>query len=377
MFGKILVIICLVPAALNLSAQEDTVSVRKLSLLFAGDIMGHDEQIASALNGESGTYEYDDVFRYIRDEISEAGIAVGNLEVTLGGPPYRGYPAFSSPASLAAACRNSGFDVLATANNHSVDRGKKGILSTIQRLDSLGIIHTGTFADSLARDTLSPLIIEKNGISVAILNYTYGTNGLKVPSPTIVNMLDTTLINADIEKALARKADIIIPFVHWGTEYDTLPSAEQKRVARFFFSKGASLVIGSHPHVLQQMEWIKADSCRKDSLVVYSLGNFVSNQRTIRRDGGAMVRIELEKSDRITRVSNAGYYLTWVYTPVENGRRNFYVLPCSVFENRPEHFARPSDHQKMKLFISNSRKLLNKRNIGIDEIIYTEEGWVY
>ena len=377
MLRKIMLIICILPANMFLSAQGDSVSVKKLSLLFIGDIMGHDEQLASALNPETGAYEYNDVFRYVRNEISEADIAVANLEVTLGGPPYKGYPAFSSPASLAAACRDAGMDVLVTANNHSVDRGGKGILSTIQRLDSLDIIHTGTFADSTARDTLSPLIVEKNGISVAILNYTYGTNGLKVPAPTIVNMLDTTLINADIEKAMALKADVIIPIVHWGIEYDTLPSAEQKRLARFFFSKGASLVIGSHPHVLQQMEWTLADSCHKDRLVAYSLGNFVSNQRTIRRDGGAMVRIELEKTDSTASFSRAGYYLTWVHTTVEDGRRKFYILPCSVFENRPEHFTKPSDYQKMKLFINNSRRLMNKRNTGIQEIIYSGEGWIY
>jgi poly-gamma-glutamate synthesis protein (capsule biosynthesis protein) len=377
MLRKFLLIICLAPAALMLAAQEDSVNINRLSLLFIGDIMGHDEQIASAFNPGTGNYEYDDVFSYVRDEISESDIAIANLEVTLGGTPYKGYPAFSSPASLAAACSNAGIDVLVTANNHSVDRGRKGILSTIQRLDSLGIMHTGTFADSAARDSLSPLIIKKNGISVAILNYTYGTNGLKVPAPTIVNMLDTSVISSDIKKALALNADVIIPFVHWGIEYDTLPSAEQKRLARFFFSKGADLIIGSLPHVLQQMEWTPADSSRGDSLVVYSLGNFVSNQRTIRRDGGAMVRIELEKPDSLTRVSRAGYYLTWVYTPVENGRKKFYVLPCSVYENRPEHFPRPTDYQKMKLFIRNSRRLLNTLNTGIGEIICTEEGWVY
>lgn len=377
MLRKILLVICLTNGAFLLSAQEDSVSVRRLSLLFIGDIMGHDEQIASARNAETGEYEYNDVFRHIRDEISEADIAVANLEVTLGGPPYKGYPAFSSPASLAAACRDAGTDVLATANNHSVDRGRKGILSTIQRLDSLGIMHTGTFADSLARDTLSPLIIEKNGISVAILNYTYGTNGLRVPPPAIVNMLDTAIISYDIEKARTMKADVIIPFVHWGTEYDTLPSAEQKRLTGFFFRKGANLVIGSHPHVLQEMEWTLKDSCHSDRLVVYSLGNFVSNQRTIRRDGGAMVRIELEKADSIASVTRAGYYLTWVHTPIEDGRRKFYVLPCSVFENRPEHFTRLTDFQKMKLFISNSRRLLNSRNNGIEEIIHSGKHWIY
>ncbi len=114
----------------------------------------------------------------------------------LAGPPYNGYPTFSSPAQLAVACKNAGIDFFVTANNHAADKGKNGILSTIYRLDSIGIPHTGTFADPVARDILYPLIIEKNGFSLALLNYTYGTNGITVPPPAIVNMLEKNLCNS-------------------------------------------------------------------------------------------------------------------------------------------------------------------------------------
>jgi poly-gamma-glutamate synthesis protein (capsule biosynthesis protein) len=331
--------------------------------------MGHDEQILSAENTETHTFNYDDVFRYIKDDISEADVSIANFEVTMAGPPYSGYPTFSSPAQLAVACKNAGIDIFVTANNHAADKGKNGILSTLYRLDSLGIPHTGTFADPVAREILYPLIIEKNGISIALLNYTYGTNGITVPSPVIVNMLEKNLVTADIEKAKSKNPDAIILFLHWGTEYDTIPSKSQTEMAEYFFSLGVDLIIGSHPHVLQKMEWIKSDTGAEDKILVYSLGNYVSNQRTTRRDGGAMVRIELAKRADSLYVSDAGYYLTWVYTPVENSRKKFFILPISMFEDKPEFFSRPEYYQKMNTFIKNSRRLLNNQNAGINEII--------
>ena len=377
MFRKINSMLLVAVNSLLLSAQIDDKPADTLSLLFIGDIMGHDEQILSAANSDDSTYNYDDVFQHVKDEISEADITFANFEVTLGGPPYKGYPTFSSPSSLASACLNAGIDVLASANNHAVDRGNNGILKTIFRLDSIGIPHTGTFTDKAARDTLYPLFIEKNGFSLALLNYTYGTNGLRVPPPPIVNLLERNIVTADIEKAKSLNPDAIILFLHWGTEYDTIPSKTQTEMADHFFSLGVDLIIGSHPHVLQRMEWTRNDSIKKDRIVVYSLGNFVSNQRTIRRDGGAMVRIELIKEADSLYVSDAGYYLTWVYTPLENNKRKFFILSCSRFENRPEFFTKPTDYQKMKLFIKNSRSLLYNQNININELIYYDGGWLY
>jgi poly-gamma-glutamate capsule biosynthesis protein CapA/YwtB (metallophosphatase superfamily) len=377
MFRKINCLLLVLANSLLVSAQLKEPPVEKISLLFLGDIMGHDEQIWSAENRETRTYNYDDVFQYIRDEISEADLAIANFEVTLGGPPYKGYPAFSSPAPMAAACKNAGIDVFVTANNHAADRGKNGILNTIYRLDSLSIPHTGTFTDPVARDTLYPMIIKKNGFSIALLNYTYATNGITVPPPAIVNRLDKNLITTDIEKAKIKNPDAIILFLHWGTEYDTVPSKIQTDLAEYFFSRGVDLIIGSHPHVLQRMEWTKNETDMKDRIVVYSMGNFVSNQRRTNTDGGSIVRIELEKKADSLYVSDAGYYLTWVYTPIENYRKKFFILPCSEFENKPEFFAKPADYQKMKLFTKNSRNLLYNQNIKINELIFSGNNWLY
>jgi len=362
--------------SISASAQNATVKADKITFLFAGDIMGHDEQIWSAENRETHTFNYDSVFRYVAPLISETDVAIANLEVTLAGPPYKGYPQFSSPAELAVACGNAGFDYLVTANNHSADRGKQGIISTINKLDSLGMPHTGTFLNQDFRDSLTPMMIKRNGISVALLNYTYGTNGIKVPDPVIVNMLDKEIITRDIGKAKSKNADIIILFLHWGTEYDTVPAVNQTELATFFLSSGVDLVIGSHPHVLQKMVWVKDPLTGKDGAVVYSLGNFVSNQRKPKTDGGSMVRVEFTKYGESFKISSAGYYLTWVYTPIEKYRKKFFILPCSEFESNFAFFPKPADWLQMKKFVLDSRELLKNQNIGINEYIHNGTSWL-
>jgi poly-gamma-glutamate synthesis protein (capsule biosynthesis protein) len=332
--------------------------------------MGHDEQIWSAENRDTHTFNYDDVFRYIKPVITEADIAIANFEVTLAGSPYMGYPQFSSPAELAVACKNAGIDYFVTANNHAADRGKKGIISTINKLDSIGIPHTGTFLNSTCRDSLTPLMINWNGTSIALLNYTFSTNGIIVPEPVVVNMLDKELITNDVEKARKKYADIIILFLHWGTEYDTIPTKSQTDLADYFQSIGVDIVVGSHPHVLQKMVRTENISTGKEGVAVYSLGNFVSNQRKPKTDGGSMVRIEFTRNGEKYIISDAGYYLTWVYTPIEKYRKKFFILPCSEFENKPDFFDKPDAFLLMKKFIIDSRKLLNEQNIDIKEYIF-------
>jgi len=377
MIRKLSILFILIYIPFRISAQDTPAQPEKISLLFIGDIMGHDEQIWSAENRETHLYDYNEVFRYVKEEIAEADLAFANFEVTLGGGPYTGYPQFSSPAELAVACKNAGIDFLFTANNHSADRGARGIMRTIYKLDSLGIPHTGTFSGKAGRDSLYPYIIERNGFSLALLNYTYGTNGITVRPPAIVNIIDKKQIDADIQKAKNRNPDAIIAFVHWGTEYDTIPSKSQTDLAEYFTARGVDLVIGSHPHVLQKMVWVKSTPGAKNRIIVYSLGNFVSNQRKPKTDGGSMVRIELEHSGDSVLVSNAGYFLTWVYTPIENYRKRFFILPCSKYENNPQFFSRQADYLKMKIFTGDSRKLLYNQNINIHEFIFSGYSWIY
>ncbi len=362
-------IILLAPAFICSQGQDSTNVSRKISLLFIGDIMGHDSQIHAAENKTTHSYDYTDVFRFVKPLISESDIAIANLEVTLAGPPYKGYPQFSSPAELAEACSDAGINYLVTANNHAADRGSDGIISTINKLDSMGISHTGTFINQSCRDSLYPLMIKCKGVSIALLNYTFSTNGIKVPQPVIVNMLDKDQISRDIIKAQQEKAGLIILFLHWGNEYDTIPSTDQTGMADYFLSLGVDMVIGSHPHVLQKMIWVKDPLGEKDRIVVFSLGNFLSNQRKPKTDGGSMVRVEFVTDSNSLQITDAGYYLTWVYTPVGASGKKFYILPCSEFENRPDFFDDKSDYYMMMSFLSRSRQFLEQQNKDIPEIL--------
>lgn len=346
-------------------AQDTT----RISLLFSGDIMGHDSQIAAAYEKTNGAYDYSRCFQFVRSYIQSADIAIGNLEVTLAGPPYKGYPQFSSPDELAVTLKDAGFDILVTANNHSVDRGKKGILRTIKVLDSLDIPHTGTFVDDVDRLNNYPLFINRNGFSIALLNYTYGTNGIPVPSPAIVNPLDTVLIGQDLALAKEKKPDVTIAFVHWGVEYENLPRKEQKAITEFLFKNGADLVIGAHPHVLQPMEWRKSE----DKLVVYSLGNFVSGQRKRYTDGGAMAYIEFEKirykpDSIVTSIDSAGYFLQWVYRTADVNK-DYFILPVTTFESDTTGFIKDEASQvAFSTFAADSRALYAKHNVDVPEI---------
>ena len=359
-----LTIAAVVASGISVKAQDTT----RVSLLFAGDIMGHDSQIASAFEAKSNRYDYSSCFRFVTPLIQTADVAIANLEVTLGGPPYQGYPQFSSPDALAEQLKASGFDALVTANNHCVDRGRKGLERTIARLDSLGIPHTGTFVDSASRASQTPLMIHKNGLYLALLNYTYGTNGIPVPKGSIVNHLDTALMRRDIEVAKALKPDAIIVFTHWGTEYQSLPEKRQIDLTEFCFKHGVTLVIGAHPHVVQPMEWRKD----KNQFVAYSLGNFVSGQRKRYTDGGAMAYIELEKVQHTadsssTRIVNAQYYLQWVYRTVD-ALKDYYIIPVIPADlSGPSFIKDAASAAAYKTFIEDSRLLLRKNNKNVTE----------
>ena len=254
--------------SVTLSSQE------RITLLFVGDLMQHQAQIDAARTS-GGKYDYSSYFSLVKKEISRADIAIGNLEVTLGGKPYRGYPTFSAPDEYLQAIKDAGFDVLLTANNHCLDRGKKGLERTIAQMDSLSIPHAGTYRNSMERRQHYPLFIRKKGFCIAILNYTYGTNGIKASAPNIVNYINKETILKDIHSAQAVRPDAIIACMHWGEEYQSLPNHAQRELADWLLEQGVTHIIGSHPHVIQPME-LRKDGNQQHA-VVYSLGKSCSN----------------------------------------------------------------------------------------------------
>ncbi len=328
----------------------------QLSLLFAGDFMQHLTQIEAAQT-DSG-YSYDDCWQYVRDEITRADVAIGNFETTLGGKPYGGYPSFCAPDEFFTSLVDAGFDIFLTCNNHSLDTGKRGIERTIEQMGKVKqVAQVGTYIDRADRDKRYPYIFEKNGIKIALLNYTYGTNGLTESAPNIVNRIDTAIMAQDIAKARAAAPDAIIACIHWGIEYEQQPSREQRRLADWLIAHGVDHIIGSHPHVIQPLE-MRSDSTGKEHLVVYSLGNYISNMKIRATDGGMMVRLVLEK-DSVTRVADYAYSLVYTARPIKSGKKNFELIPAA----RPREEYSAAVRQGMQIFLNDTRKLLKSCNV--------------
>ncbi|MBN1151157.1 CapA family protein [candidate division WOR-3 bacterium] len=301
-----------------------------VSLVFVGDIMVHDEQLKGAKDAVSGEYDFSSSFDDVRNILSGADLTMGNLETTLAGEEklFTGYPRFNSPDELAQALKETGFDLLTTANNHCLDRGEQGLVRTLEVLDSIGIYHTGTFRDSSEMDFL--LISVKN-IDIAFLSYTYGTNGLFLPkgSPCQVNYIDTENIKKAIHLADETGADAIVVILHYGTEYDLIPSARQKALFDSVSSFGADLVIGIHPHVVQPMN-LKNSPEDMLKLFFYSLGNFISSQRTVPRDAGLILGVELKVyRSGWTFLSGVNFLPTYVQFKPENGKYDVRVIDAT------------------------------------------------
>jgi poly-gamma-glutamate synthesis protein (capsule biosynthesis protein) len=343
-----------------------------VTLVFAGDIMGHGPQINAAWDTATNSYDYTDNYRFIQSYIEKADLAVGNLEVTLSGKPYSGYPQFSSPDTLPFNLKQVGFDVLVTANNHCMDGTVKGTLRTLNVLDSARILHTGTFRSKEEQKMNTPLLLNVKGLRIAMLNYTFGTNGLPVLPPARVNFIDTTQMAADLAKTDSLKPDYVVVVLHWGEEYKRYPNIEQKTIARFLARKGVDFVIGSHPHVIQPSEVIypiAGDSTHK-TLVIYSLGNFVSNQRDRYKNGGLLFEIQINKySHKI----NYSYSPVWVYKGKWKGKYQYYLIPPAAANRYPEYFDMNDETKgEWNLFYDDTRKHMEtcKENTYFKELKY-------
>lgn len=287
----------------------------QIELLFTGDLMQHTPQHTAALR--DGRYDYTESFAAVAPLFRAADLTVVNLETTLTEePPYTGYPLFRSPAALAEALVDAGVDVVCMANNHALDGGGKGVRSTAAILDRHALQRTGVFTDTLDHRTHRILRLDVAGFRLALINYTYGTNGLRTPDGMIVHRIDTVQLVADLNEM--RDADCRIVCLHWGNEYERRPNTSQRQLAAQLRRAGADLIIGHHPHVIQPYE---ADST---GAVFYSLGNLVSNQRRRYRDGGLLARI------RLTRTAEGTIRYASEAVPVWVDRRGYRILPCAI-----------------------------------------------
>lgn len=341
------------------SERDLFVEKDNIVLVFSGDIMGHSPQFKAAYNPKTGKYNYDACFQYVKPYIEEADFAVTNLEVPLAGVPYSGYPNFSSPDALLDGLKSAGYDVILTANNHVVDRGKAGLERTIKTIKSRDLRHAGSYMNKHQRDSIYPIIIEKHNFRIALLNCTYGTNGISVISPNLVNMIDTLEIMSDIKRCEELESNFIIMTIHWGNEYELQASDAQKELAGFLVRSGVDMIVGSHPHVVQNMEYIQNGI--RNVPVYYSLGNSISNQRKPHTNGGIMLRAEINP---ITKSVKTSYMPVFVHKGVLNGKFQFYLVPSIDYIKQPDAFKlAPTDSAAIMFFDTETRKRLSNTTL--------------
>lgn len=318
-------------AAVERQVAEPEPPVERFTILAVGDLMVHTPQLTSARVADG--YDFEPCFAPVAPRITAADLAIGNLETTLAGADrgYTGYPMFNSPDSFASALVKSGFDVLTTANNHTLDRGPAGLARTLDVLDELGAQHTGTART--AEEAERTLVAEVNGVKVAILAYTYGMNGFTAPSDKkwMVDVIDTGRMIADVKRARELEPDLVIVSIHNGVEYQRQPSEAQKAVETAMIEAGADVVLGSHPHVIQPMRTVEAtreDGSARTGFIIHSLGNFVSNQRERYRNTGLLLELGFEKDVRsgVTSLVTVEYVPVWVDDTDEAGKEHR-VLP--------------------------------------------------
>ncbi len=344
-------------------AGNETVKASEITLLFAGDAMQHQAQLdqAKIRGGGDNRYDYSQCFGMIAPTIQEADYAVVNLEVPLGGgPKYSGYPCFSAPDSYAVALKDAGFDMMLTSNNHCLDSGMKAARRTLTALDSIGVDHIGTYHDAAQREKLVPFIKDIKGFKVGFLNYTYGTNGIEAKDGMEVALIDRDKMAKEIAKTREAGAEIVVVTVHWGVEYVLTQNKNQEDLAKFLLEQGVDLVIGGHPHVIQPMMVVDNEKTGKKSLVVYSLGNFISNMKTGDTRGGALVRAVIGRDENGKPMFKEANYDTFLSAKPENNSQNFRVIPSWMPESIPS-----TQKEHWNIFNRGAEKIFNQYNVDV------------
>ena len=302
-----------------------------LSVLILGDVMMHARQLE---------YDYTEFLEEMRPLIEEADFSIANMEFSLGGKPYSGYPAFSAPDGYASYVRDCGTDVFLMANNHILDRGAKGLERTISVYDSLNVWRCGVAKDVGEQSSSYPLILRRNGISVALINFTYGTNSPSRKEYPRVNMMDKDEVRLSIQKARERNADFILALPHWGNEYQLRHSKEQEEWAEWLVKEGVDAIVGAHPHVVQDTTHISRVP------VIYSLGNCISNMSATNTRLGLAVELRFIRNGDKTSLDEPVLHFTWCTLP---GRltHTYKTIPIKKWASRKNDWLTKSDYDNM------------------------------
>ena len=305
-----------------------------------GDILIHDWVYEDAFNGK--TYDFNPMFKGVKHLLEQPDILLANQETILGGVEIglSSYPTFNSPQEVGDALINNGVDIVSTANNHSLDRGAKNLIRSLDYMDQISLPFVGTYRSLEEQQQLR--VLERKGMKVGYMSYTYGTNGIPVPEGQeyLVNLIDKEQMANEIAR-MKDVADVIVMSMHWGNEYVLFPNSVQKDLAQFLTDEGVDIIFGHHPHVLQPMQWLY-DEKGEPTLVVYSLGNFLSGQNTEWRDIGGMVMVEVTKkivnNQAKIELSNVSFEPTFVKKV--NMVRDYEIIPL---QDAPGYFGKSAE----------------------------------
>lgn len=330
---------------------------QQATLLAVGDIMMHAPQLRHAYDSRTGSYDFSDYFGLVAPILERGDWVIGNLETPVAGEDldgFSGFPRFNAPVELLDELRDAHFTILSTANNHSLDRGRTGLFRTMENVRERGMIPIGTAASE--EEGAEITVVSREGISLAFLSYTYGINGARqgsIPS-YLVNFIDEPRMIEDIARA-REKADVVVLSLHWGREYAREPDRAQRRLAKRLVAAGADVILGHHTHVLQPYEWIEAE--RRRGVVIYSLGNFISNQSSCHRpytEFGAIFEVTFrrESPDHTVEIIGAEALPTWVFRPWTTHRRHYYVVPlAATLESRNGPQLQRGHYRKMQEYL--------------------------
>lgn len=344
--------------------SKDSISTVKFSIV--GDLMCHSPQFEYART-DSG-FDFSSNYRYIKSFLRKSDFVIGNLETVLAGENrrYSGYPLFNTPDEFILALKEAGFNLLTTSNNHSLDKHKKGLIRTIDKIREKGFYHSGTYKSQQERDSIE--VIKINSITFTILSYSYGTNGIPVPKGEeyLVNIINEELIKADIKQAKNQNIDLILVYYHFGDEYQSEPSEYQQDIVKKTIEYGADIILGGHPHVVQPVEFYKTNNGNLDTgFVAYSLGNFISNQRWRYSDGGPVLNFSVTKN-----LSNDSIYIeqleivpTWVFKGETECGKKYIIVPSDSIDSFYRYpFLTELDKKKIKQSYRDVVEIMSSRS---------------
>jgi poly-gamma-glutamate capsule biosynthesis protein CapA/YwtB (metallophosphatase superfamily) len=314
---------------------------KEAKLIAVGDILMHLALTRSGYNPQKKTYNFDHFFKEVKPIITKGDWAIANLETPVAGPEfgYSEFPLFNAPAQIVDAAKKTGFNILTTANNHALDKGEKGIINTIKNVRSRQIALVGTATS--AKEAEKILIVNKNNISMAILAYTYGTNGIPIPQDKnyLISLIDENKIIKDIARARKQGAEVVTICLHFGDEYQRQPNARQKQLVQRLIKAGADIILGNHPHVVQPYQIFKVrgkDGKIRTRVAIYSLGNFIAYQLGNYKDIGVIFSVKIRKRfpEKTVEITQVEAIPTYTQNYRLNNKLNFRVLPIEAVVNR-------------------------------------------